>query len=346
MELSAGLLGLADRLGVDESFCPVRAMLGAFVTEAHFPLPDALVCSAGAICDDFSAIAQRLQGFGRSIVWWEIPTRRAADPGEAAVELPGDAVAPRVQVDLVREEMDRLRGVLADLAETDLTDGMLTAGIAEANRARSLLADLRRTVFTADPCPLPALEMLVAEMLIIHFCSDRDETIAVLADLLAEARRRAERGEGVLEAGAARVFWINPVADLTAMNLLEDCGGRVCGTEYLFTHALDPIPEDLPPLEALARSALADPMVGPARERARRIVRDAREFGAEAILLSRIPGASHCATEGKVIADVVEAELGLPIVEVEVPPVADSLGPTLRTRFEALVETVRSRRNG
>ena len=35
MELNAGLLQIADSLGIDESFCPVRAMLGAFVTEAN-----------------------------------------------------------------------------------------------------------------------------------------------------------------------------------------------------------------------------------------------------------------------------------------------------------------------
>ena len=40
------------------------------------------------------------------------------------------------------------------------------------------------------------------------------------------------------------MFWINPVADLRIMNLIEDVGGRICGTDYMFTHALDPIPED------------------------------------------------------------------------------------------------------
>ena len=74
MELSDGLFHIADSLGFDESFCPVRAMLGAFVTGAHFPLPDLLVCSAGATCDDFSAIAQRLASLGQPILWWEIPT--------------------------------------------------------------------------------------------------------------------------------------------------------------------------------------------------------------------------------------------------------------------------------
>jgi hypothetical protein len=143
---------------------------------------------------------------------------------------------------------------------------------------------------------------------------------------------------------AVRVFWVNPVADLRAMNLLEDWGGRVCGSDYMFTHALDLIPEDLPPLEALARAALADPMVGSTRERARRIVADCRIGRAEAVVVSRIPGASHCAREGVLIRDVVRAELGIPTIELEVPPICDAMLPTLASRLQALLETAKSRR--
>ena len=39
MEQSAGLLQIADSLGVDDSFCPVRALLGAFVNRGPFPDP-------------------------------------------------------------------------------------------------------------------------------------------------------------------------------------------------------------------------------------------------------------------------------------------------------------------
>ena len=101
MEHSAGLLEIADSLGIDDSFCPVRAMLGAFVTGEHFPLPGLLTCSVGATCDDFSAIAQRLESLGYPILWWEIPHRRQPEPGEAAVELPGGFRAPAEQVDFV-----------------------------------------------------------------------------------------------------------------------------------------------------------------------------------------------------------------------------------------------------
>ena len=344
MELSDGLFRIAQSLGFGEAFCPVRAMLGAFVNRAHFPIPDLLTCSVGAVCDDFSAIAQRVASLGHPILWWEMPHRRRPDPGEEAVELPGGFSAPASQVALVRSELERVRSALEALAGSPLGDAELTAGVAEANRVRRLLDELRRLVYTAKACPMPALEMLIAEMLAIHFCSDRAESIRVLADILEEVRRRVKANRGVLAQDAARVFWVNPVADLRVMNLLEDCGGRLAGTEFLFSHALDWIPEDLPPMEALARMALADPMAGPSADRAARIERDARAFGAEAVLISRIPGASHCALEGAIIARVVREGLAIPVVEIEVPPVADPVMPTLRAQLEALVETVMERR--
>jgi benzoyl-CoA reductase/2-hydroxyglutaryl-CoA dehydratase subunit BcrC/BadD/HgdB len=344
MELSEGLFALAQSLGLGDALCPVRAMAGAFTNRAHFPIPDLLTCSVGATCDDFSAVAQRLESLGYPILWWEMPSRRQPDPGEPAVTLPGGFRAPESQVAVVRSELERVRAALADLAGLPLGDAELAAGIREANRVRALLGDLRRMAYAAEPCPMPALEMLIAEMLAIHFCSDRAESVAVLTEMLDEVRSRVDRRAGVLAEGAARLFWVNPVADLRVMNLLEDCGARLCGTEFLFCHALDTIPEDLPPMEALARMALADPMAGPSADRAARIVRDALALGAEAVVVSRIPGASHCAMEGGVIGRIVRQQTGLPVVELEVPPVADPLWPTLKTRLEALVETVLERR--
>ncbi|MHC4117464.1 MAG: 2-hydroxyacyl-CoA dehydratase, partial [Planctomycetota bacterium] len=102
-------------------------------------------------------------------------------------------------------------------------------------------------------------------------------------------------------------------------------------------------PEDLPPLEAMAQTALADPMAGSSIDRAERICADIEKFGAEAVLISRIPGASHCGLEGRVIGEIVQERFDMPVVEIEVPPVTDSMQPTVRTRLEALVETVKAR---
>jgi benzoyl-CoA reductase/2-hydroxyglutaryl-CoA dehydratase subunit BcrC/BadD/HgdB len=345
MQCSDRLLQQAETLGVDATFCPVRAMLGAFQSEEHFPRPDLLVCSTGAICDDFSAIAQRLERLGHEVLWWEIPRRREPDPGEMVCKLPGGGRAPKAQVDFVREELQRVGFVLGKLAGCELDEPRLRAGIRVANAVRTQLQALRAIVFAAPAAPLPALEMMIAEMLAIHFCSDREESLGVLTDLVAEARRRVAAGQFVLGAQAVRVFWVNPVADLRAMNLLEACGGRLCGSDFMFAHALDAIPENRPCFEALARTALADPMIGPALGRARRIVAECRANGVEAVVVSRIPGASHCPWEGAVIREHVAGQTGLPVIELEVPPVCDALLPALQTRLQALMEIARARRN-
>jgi 2-hydroxyglutaryl-CoA dehydratase D-component len=339
MECSDGLLEQSAALGIDASFCPVRAMLPAFLNGDHFPRPDLLVCSTGAICDDFSAIAQRLERMGFPVTWWEMPRRRTPAQGEPRHKLPGGLEAPQIQVEWVKEEFERVGLVLGELAGLKLAEQMLRQGISEANRVRRILSELRRVVYGAERPPLPALEMLVAEMLAIHFCSDRSEAIDVLSGLLVEATARVDRGQFVDANAQVKVFWVNPVADLRVMNLLEECGGRICGADFMVGHALELIPEELPPLEALARIALADPMVGSAADRARHIVAECQAFGAEAVVISRIPGASHCAWEGVLIQQFVRERLALPTIELEVPPVADSLVPNLRSRLEALIET-------
>lgn len=344
MEMSDELLAVADRLGIDESFCPVRAMLGAFVTRRHFPIPDLLVCSAGAVCDDFSAIVQRLNGLGHAVLWWEVPHRRAPEPGETSVDLPGGGRAARAHVDFIEAELRRVGAALERLAGSPLDDARLAAGIRRANGVRRRLRALREICFTAPLAPLPALELLIAEMLALHFCSDLAESEAVLDSLLDTVRRRLAAGTGVGSADAVRVYWVNPVADLRMMNRLETAGGRLCGTEFLFTHALDDLPENVPPYEALARAAAADPMAGPARDRATRIARDAAALGAEALIVSRIPGASHCATEGRIIAETVRAATGIPAVEIETPPLSDAVAAQVSTRMEALFETARALR--
>lgn len=344
MEQSGGLLAIADQLGIDESFCPVRAMLGAFVSGEHFPIPDLLTCNVGACCDDFSAIAQRLEGLGHPILWWELPPFRSPDPGEETMRLADGTPVPAAQVRFVAGEFRRVAEVISTRCGSTLDEALLADGIRVANRVRAVLRELRQLVFTAPRCPLPALELMIAEMLIIHFCSDRDESEIVLQELLAEVRRRVDEQVGVLPEGAARVYWVNPVADLRVMNLLEDCGLRLCGTDFMFPHSLAPIAEDQLPLTALALTALGDPMIGSVARRAEHIVREARELRSEAVVIARIPGASHCAFEATAIRKILQRECPLPLLEIEVPPLTDAVRASLRTRLEALAETIRRNR--
>ncbi len=344
MEQNEGLFELAEQYGFDESYCPVRAMLAAFVNEEHFPKPDLLISSAGAVCDDFSAIVQRLEQLGFPIHWWEIPRRRIPSDNEPGVQLPTGVTAPQSQIDFVQRELQTIRRLLETTAGTPLTNDILSAGIEKANVFRGILNQIRQLSYTAEIAPIGSLEMLVTEMLALHFCSDYSEALIVLKNLLLEIQTRIDQKVGVLPKKAVRIFWVNPVADLKIMNLLEECGGRVCGTEYLFSHAMDLIPENIDPFEALAQTALSDLMVGSTAERTRRILHDINRFGAEGIIISRIPGASHCAFEGMLIGNALRQSTGLPVIEIEVPSLCDSSEPSIRTRLEALIETIIKRR--
>lgn len=335
-------LAAADRLGIGEAFCPVRALLGCYAGGSDFPPPDLDICAVGGTCDDFSAVAQRLAGLGRPLLWWELPALRASDPDEPAVELPDGGLAPTALVDHLAAELARLCQALerATGHPIDLAD--LARAVRDANAVRSRVRAIREAVFAAGRPPLPALELLLVEVLALHYCSDRVRCLAVLDHLLDEVLARGDDGHGL--ADAVRVCWINPVADLRALNWLEDAGARLAGTDFMTAQALAPIPEDLPPLTALAHTALCDRMVGGAPRRAALALAEARRHGAEAVVVARIPGASHCWGEAEAMTAAMAACSRLPVVEIEVPPLADAAASQIRGRLEALVETVRARR--
>lgn len=337
---SGGQLAAADRLGIGESFCPVRALLGCYALDSDFPRPDLDICAVGATCDDFSAVAQRLAGLGRDILWWELPSFRAPDPDEAAVPLPDGEQAPLALAQAVERELQRLREALGRAAGRAIDDAGLARAAAEAEAVRAQVRTIRRLVFSAPAAPLPAVELLLTEILALHFCSDLPRCREVLAGVERLVRARVAAGEGVLPRGAVPVLWLNPVADLRVLQWLEELGGRVAATDFMTAQAMAPLSPELPPLTALARAALCDRMLGSDRRRARLAVAEAGAVAAA--VAARIPGASHGCGEAVALGAELRAR-GLPVASIEVPPLADSAAGQIRGRLEALLETARSR---
>jgi hypothetical protein len=340
---SGGQLAAADRLGIGEGFCPVRALLGCYAAGSDFPSPDLDICAVGATCDDFSAVAQRLAGLGRDPLWWELPAFRAPDPGETAVMLPNGESAPAVLVAAVAAELQRVRIALGRATRTDLDDPALGRSIQRANQVRTRVRAIRELALVAPCVPLPAVELLLTEILALHFCSDLDRCLEILDGIHALVAARVARGEGHQPADAVRVLWLNPVADLRVLQWLEEAGGRLACTDFMTAQAMAPIPEDLPPIAALARVALCDRMIGSDRRRAALAVAEARPRGVEAVVVARVPGASHGCSEGPAMTRAV-ADAPWPVVAIEVPVIADAASGQIRGRLDALLETALARR--
>ena len=312
---STRLLEIADSLGIDDSFCPVRAMLGAFVSQAHFPMPDLLTCSVGATCDDFSAIAQRLEAMGHPILWWEMPHRRAAGGrGGRPSGCPAVSCAPQCQVDLRREPSWSASGRRwRSLPASRLTDERLAAGIARANRVRRLLTELRQLVFTAAAVPAAragnAHRRDAGDPFLLRSGARRSACSRICWP---RSRRRVAAGVGVLAgrrgAGLLGQSGGRPAGD-------EPAGGRPAGGSAApSTSSATPwtrSPRTCRRWRPWPASALADPMVGsrPIGRRTTFAARSSRSARRPSSI-SRIPGASHCALEGRMIADAVRAAAG------------------------------------
>ncbi len=342
------LLDAAAELGATEELCYVRAALGAYKTLDYFPKPDLSFAGVGACCDDFSAVMQLIEWQGNPIHWWEIPARFSPDGNRCGAKFEktpyGGSAYQKPAVDFLVGQYEGIVRRLEEATGARLPEADLAASVRGFNRLRGLVREIRELAYGSKRPPLPGMETLLAEFVALHYCSDPWESFEVLGDLLSMARGRAERGESPLAADPVRVFWVTPPTDAALMTLLEDLGGCVAGSEYMISHAFLPLDESKPPLRAVAENYMDDPMIGASEFRARRIIDEARRFGAEGVMITGIFGASHCPYEERVISEAVQKELGIPVLSFDVPYSPGKLNEQVVNRVQGFVELLKSNR--
>ena len=343
------LLDAAAELGATEDLCYVRAALGAYKTLDYFPKPDLSFAGVGSCCDDFSAVMQLIEWQGNPIHWWEIPTRFEESPllkNNTFKKSPyGDSPYQESAVKFLVGQYEGIVKKLEEVTGKEVSKKDLQESVKGFNRIRGLVRELRDFVYSKKRPPLPGLEMLLAEFIAIHYCSEPWESILVLEDILSMVRKRVERDDSPFEKeDPVRVFWVTPPTDAAILTMLEDLGGCVTGSEYLISHAFYSLDESKPPLEAIAENYMDDPMIGASEFRARRIVKEAKRYGAEGVMITGIFGASHCPYEERVITQAVQKELDIPVVAFDVPYSPGKLSEQVVNRVQGFVELLRSRR--
>lgn len=341
------LLDEAAKLGAGEELCFVRAALGAMITLDYFPAPDLCIAGVGACCDDFSAVMQLIESLGYPVHWWEMAARfdesplllenfrRTTSGGSMYQESAREFVA------------GQLRGVvkrLEELSGVTITEDMLEKSRAVFNEIRGKISTLRDLVYGAKNPPLPGLEMMLAEFIAIHACSEPQEAVRVLDDLLQTVRERLANNVSPLPLEPVRIFWATPPTDASLITLLEDLGGCIAGTEYMISHAFYQIATDRPVVDAVAENCMDDPMTGSAAFRARRIVEGARKYGAEGVIISGISGASHCPFDEGAITEAVMKELNVPVLSFDVPYSPGRLSEQIANRMQGFIDMIRQRR--
>ncbi|MBN1433881.1 2-hydroxyacyl-CoA dehydratase, partial [Candidatus Fermentibacterales bacterium] len=247
-------------------------------------------------------------------------------------------------VEFLKTQLQGVVRKLEQLTGAGVDEEMLSRSRALFNDLRGRIRGLRDMVYSSRRPPLPGLEMFLAEFTGIHTCSEPEESLRVLDDLVETAQRRLERNESPLSPDPLRVFWVTPPTDAALLTLLEDMGGCVAGTDYLITHSFLPLSTDRPVLDAVAENCMDDPMLGSTFFKARRVVEGARKFGAEGVVISGIYGASHCPWEEKAISALVQRELGLPVLSFDVPFSPGRHSEQVVNRMQSFMQLLRDKR--
>jgi hypothetical protein len=257
------LLDTAKALGATEELCYVRAALGAYKTLDYFPRPDLSFAGVGSCCDDFSAVMQLIEWQGNPIHWWEIPTRFDKNRWSYTtpfLETPfGHSPYQESAVKFLIGQYEGIVRALEKKSGKSISNDMLSASIRGFNAVREKVRFLRELVYSSKQPPLPGLEMLLAEFIALHYCSEPDESLLVLDDLLMMVRDRLEKKQSPFSGEPIRIFWVTPPTDAAIMTLVEDLGACVCGTEYMISHAFFPLDAEKPPLQAIAENYMDDP---------------------------------------------------------------------------------------
>ncbi|MFA4985678.1 MAG: 2-hydroxyacyl-CoA dehydratase family protein [Candidatus Brocadiia bacterium] len=341
------LLDIAAKLGAGDEFCFVRAALGAFETLTYFPRPDLVIAAVGACCDDLTAVSELIRRRGNNVEYWELPFRQCRNDrisGAVFASHKGQNDAPIHALELVEREMERVRGLLSDLMGSKVTDDDIAINITRINRARALTARIRQLAYGCDPPPIAGLEAFLVEFLPLHYCSDPEEALAVLEEILDLCQRRAVARTGPMDKDLLRIYWVTPCTDTSIVQFVEGLGCRIAGTEYMLGQAFIPIPEDMPPLKGIAWSVMNDAMAASSKMRVDRILGEAVRNRAEGVIISGIFGASHCPYETSIISEEITQRMGIPTLSFDVPFSAGTLPGQITTRVEAFVEMLRERR--
>ena len=344
------LLDRADRRGLGEDTCFVRAAVGAFTTGAYWPEPDLVVASTGASCDDRAAVVQAAFDENVKMAFVDIPLRKEPAPWlratrfESDPDLPADA--PQRQEGVLERLVSKYRTLLTKIEEAtgkQVTEEALAASIDRSRRLRETIRAIRKSVAEAPLRPLPAAETLLVEFAATHAYGDPEECQSILDGVLELVREREAAGVGFGAEDDVRVVWATPPPDPLLHVLLESHGGRVVGTEYLIAGALAPLPEG-DPVESLARAFLAGSLLGSSAARARYVVEETKRTAAEGVVISNLFGSSHCGAETPVLRRAVEEECGVPVLTFDVPKPAREISSQVRNRLQAFLEALRQRR--
>ncbi|MDD3889973.1 MAG: double-cubane-cluster-containing anaerobic reductase, partial [Syntrophomonadaceae bacterium] len=244
------------------------------------------------------------------------------------------------------EEMKRLKAVLEEELNVEITDEKLWEAIHvvnEGQRALQELFDLNK----ARPAVISGLDMLKVSWQ-LGFHADRWERVAMLEKLVADFKEMAAQGHSFGNEHTPRILLTGTPVGLGSekvIKLIEECGGVViamenCGGYKTVGLRIDEN-DSRDPLLLLAEKYISIPcsVMSPNSSRLDLLEEMIEEFQVDGVLDLTWQACHTYNVESFFVADVVKNKLQMPFLQLETDYSQSDI-ETLRVRIQAFLEMI------
>lgn len=239
-------------------------------------------------------------------------------------------------------EVLKLKGVLEQELNTQITDDGLRAAIKVLNTERRLMQELSGLA-KSDPVPISGMDMLKL-MWGRNFVFDREEFADQIREMITLIKESAAAGKSAFPKGSKRIAVTGVPTGMGAekvIRIIEECGAAVvyidsCAGMKQFVTLVD---ETRPPLEAIAEKYLNTPCscMSPNPLRLEGFDPMIRDYQIDGVVDIIWQGCHTYNVESRVLQDYLKRKHDMPLLRIETD-YSQGDSEQIRTRVQAYLE--------
>ncbi|MDO8716512.1 MAG: 2-hydroxyacyl-CoA dehydratase family protein [Dehalococcoidales bacterium] len=331
MNETLNMTNAAVDAGLSADFNPWNLMMvGAVVSRKNAVPIDAYSTACGAGDDQIKKGWQIMaEATGAPSYFWDIPRF--------------DTESEEWAIDFLAKELKQLFMWLTSQTGKKVTDETIRDAIRQGNRLRQDLLGITQ-LLQISLVPISALEYYITQSLIGDYVQDAELLHQRYQALLDELKKRVSQSiaaPGLKSPKPARLYFMGEeTQEFQIFNIIEDCGGTLVGCDTRLSLYYEPVKEDGPIIENLARWIWKMPCNLPTMERIKATLPHIKKQRPDAIIVSSVVGSRDLPGAERLVRDIIKDELGLTIL---------SIGTTLplentekvQSQIKAFIETVR-----
>lgn len=297
----------AVNAGLSSDFNPWNLMMvGAVVSKKNEVPIDAYSTACGCGDDQIKKSWQIMaEATGSPSYFWEIPKF--------------DAESEEWAIDFMVKELNQLFKWLTYQTGTKVTDKTIRDAIRRGNRLRQDLLEITE-LLQFSPVPISALEYYITQVLVGDYVQDPEALHEQYQVLLGELKKRVSQSPapGLKSQKPLRLYFMGEeTQEFQLFNIIEDYGGALVGCDTRRSLYYEPVKEDGPVIENLARWIWKMPCNLPTAERIRATIPHIKKQKTDAIILSNIVGSRNIPGAERLVRDIIRDELGIPLLSIE-----------------------------